>query len=126
MNAMNLAAAPARFTLKQLLVVDAVTCLVTGVVLTAASASLAALLGLPQSLLFHAGVALFPCAALMTAAARTLAKPLVWFVIFGNFAWAAASVVVAFALEPTAFGMVFVLAQAAVVAALGVMEWRAR
>ena len=126
MNAMNLAAAPARFNLKQLLVVDALTCLVTGILLVAAAAPLAGLLGLPQNLLFSAGVVLFPCAGLMVMAARSLSAPLVWLVILGNIGWAVASVVVAFAFEPTAFGLVFVLAQAAVVAALGVMEWRAR
>ena len=126
MNAMNLAAAPARFNLKQLLVVDALTCLVTGILLVAAAAPLAGLLGLPQNLLFYAGVVLFPCAGLMVMAARSLSAPLVWLVILGNIGWAVASVVVAFAFEPTAFGLVFVLAQAAVVAALGVMEWRAR
>ncbi len=125
MNAMNLAAAPARFNLKQLLVVDALTCLVTGLLLVAASAPLAGLLGLPQNLLFYAGVVLFPCAGLMVMAARKLSTPLVWLVIAGNVAWAAASVVVAFAFEPTALGLAFVLAQAAVVAALGILEWRA-
>jgi hypothetical protein len=125
MNTMPLAA-PSRFTLKSLLVIDALTCLVTGVLLVAASGALATLLGLPQDLLFYAGVALFPCAALMMLAARTRSTPLVQLVIFGNLAWAAASVWVAMAFEPTAPGMLFVLAQAVVVAALGVLEWRAR
>ena len=112
------------FGLRQLLVVDALTCLVTGALLTSAAGFLAGLLGLPEVLLSVAGLALFPCAALMFIAARALSKPLVWLVILGNFAWALASVVVAFALDPTAVGLVFTLAQAAVVALLGILEWR--
>ena len=123
---MNAAAIATRgFTLKQLLVVDAVTCLVTGLVFVLATTTLAGLLGYPATLLFYAGLVLFPCAGLMIVASRNLAKPLVWLVIIGNFAWAAASVVVAFALAPTAIGFVFTLAQAAVVALLGYLEMRA-
>jgi hypothetical protein len=118
---------PARgFTLKQLLMVDALTCLVTGLLLVAAAEPLAALLGLPRNLLFYAGVALFPCAVLMTAAARTGTRALAWLVIVGNFAWALASVGVALALSPTATGLAFILLQAAVVAILGWLEARAR
>ena len=124
MNTMTLES-PRRISLKQWLVVDALTCLVTGVVLVAATSTLATLLGLPGNLLFYAGVILFPCAALMALAARTLAKPLAWMVIAGNVGWALASVVVAFEFDTTSFGLAFVLAQAALVAALGWMEWRA-
>ena len=92
------------FKLKPLLVLDALTCLVTGLVLVSAAGALAGFSGLPQSLLFYAGVILFPCAALMLLAWRTLAKSLVWLVIIGNVGWAVASVVVAFAFEPTSLG----------------------
>lgn len=124
MNATALAARGS-LTLKQLLVVDALTCLVTGLAFVLASTPLAGLLGLPAPLLFYAGVVLFPCAGLMLMASRSLAKPLVWPVIIGNFAWAAASVVVALVLEPTTLGHVFTLAQAGVVALLGYLEARA-
>ena len=113
------------FGLKPLLVIDALTCLATGVLLVSATGFLASLLGLPDWLLRYAGIVLFPCAALMFVASRTLAAFLVWTVIVGNFAWAAASIVVAFVFEPTALGFAFVLAQAAVVALLGSLEWRA-
>ena len=125
MNTMTMNPATRGFSLKQLLGFDALTCLAFGALLIAMSAPLAALLGLPAALLFYAGVALLPCAAVMWLAARTLAKPLVWVVVIGNFAWAAASVVVAFALPTTSLGLAFVLAQAALVAILGVMEARA-
>lgn len=113
------------FTLRQLLVFDALTCMVMGLLLLATAKPLAGLLGLPQGLLFYAGLVLVPCAALMAAAARTLAPPLVWMVILGNFAWAVASLVVVFVFDLTAIGLSFTLAQAAVVAGLGVLEQRA-
>lgn len=123
---MNTAAIATRgFTLKQLLVADALTCLVTGLAFVLATAPLAALLGLPAALLFYAGLVLFPCAGLMLVASRNQAKPLIWLVVIGNFAWAAASVVLAFALEPTAIGFAFTLVQAAAVALLGYLEVRA-
>ena len=118
---------PARgFTLKSLLVVDALTCSVFGLLLVVAAAPLAALLGLPQSLLFYAGVVLFPCVALMALAAKTLAKPLVAMVIAGNAAWVVASVALLPMFEVTTLGIAFILAQAVVVSGLAVLEWRAR
>jgi hypothetical protein len=114
------------FTLKPLLVADALTCFVFGALLVAAAAPLATLLGLPESLLFYAGVVLFPSAALMALAAKTLAKPLVAVVIAGNAAWVVASVGVLMMLDVTALGLVFIVAQAVVVSILAVLEWRAQ
>jgi hypothetical protein len=112
-------------TLRQWLVVDTLTCLGFGTLLVAAAAPMAALLGLPQSLLFYAGVVLFPCAALMALAAQRLAKPLVWLVVVGNLAWIAASIAVAWMFALTGTGLVFVTLQAAAVAVLATVEWRA-
>jgi hypothetical protein len=121
------AQAPAtRFTLKQILNFDAATCIAFGLLLMIGAAPLSGFLGLPQSLLFYAGVVLFPSAALMLIAARKLSAPLVGVVIAGNAAWVVASVIVAFALEPTGFGVTFVLAQAAAVLVLLILEWKAR
>jgi hypothetical protein len=116
----------ARFTLRQILNLDAATCIAFGLLLVIGAAPLSGFLGLPQSLLFYAGVALFPSAALMLIAARKLSAPLVGVVIAGNAAWVVASVVVAFALEPTGLGVAFVLAQAAAVLVLMIVEWKAR
>jgi hypothetical protein len=120
-------AQPARgITLRQLLVVDALTCLIFGLLLIGAAERLAALVGLPQSLLFYAGIVLIPCAALMALAAKTLAKPLVVVVIAGNVAWVVASVAVVWMFEMSALGLAFAVAQAAAVLVLAVLEWRAR
>jgi hypothetical protein len=112
-------------TLMQLLWLDAFTCVLTGLVLVSAASPLAGMTDLPAGLLFHAGLLLFPCAALMVAAVRFMAKPLLWAIIAGNFAWAAASVYIAFAFDPALPGFVLVLVQAAIVAGLGLLELRA-
>jgi hypothetical protein len=114
-----------RVTLRQWLVVDTLTCLAFGALLVAAAAPLSALLGLPQSLLFYAGLVLFPCAALMALAAKTLARPLVLLVVAGNVAWIAASIAVTWMFELTAMGLAFVTIQAAAVGVLATVEWRA-
>jgi hypothetical protein len=116
----------ARITLRQVLNFDAATCIAFGLLLVIGTAPLSGLLGLPQALLFYSGLVLFPSAALMLIAARKLSAPLVGVVIAGNAAWVVASVIVAFALEPTGLGVAFVLAQAAAVLVLLVLEWKAR
>lgn len=125
MSTMSLSTPVRGPALKTLLGFDAGTCAGFGALLVAASGSLSGLLGLPAALLFYAGLALLPCAALMFVAMRTLNKALVWVVIVGNFAWVAASLAVAIALAPSALGMGFLLAQAAFVAVLGWLEMRA-
>jgi hypothetical protein len=62
----------------------------------------------------------------MLIAARKLSAPLVRVVIAGTAAWVVASVIVAFALEPTGLGVAFVLAQAAAVLVMLFLEWKAR
>jgi hypothetical protein len=114
-----------RVTLRQWLVVDTLTCVAFGTLLVGAAGPLSTQLGLPPSLLFYAGLVLFPCAALMALAARTLAKPLVWLVVAGNAAWIAASIAVTWMFAPTAMGLAFVTVQAAAVGVLATMEWRA-
>jgi hypothetical protein len=114
-----------RFTLKQVLGFDALSCLAFGVLLMVGANPLGGPLGLPQALLFYAGVLLMPCAALMWLAARTLAQPLVWSVILGNVAWVIASVFIAFSFEATTLGLMFIAAQAIFVDVLALLEWRA-
>src|SRR5262249_60388502 len=106
--------------------VDAITCLAFGALLVFAAAPLATLLGLPQALLFWAGVVLFPSAALMLLAASKPSTTLVRMVMLGNVAWVLASVMLVFALEPNALGVAFLLVQAAAVTVLLALEWRLR
>lgn len=112
-------------TLRQWLLADTLTCIAFGTLLVAGSAPLATPLALPPSLLFYAGVILFPCAALMALAAKTLAKPLSWLVVAGNLAWIGASIAVAWMFDLTGIGLAFLTAQAAAVGIIATGEWRA-
>ena len=107
--------------LRRTLALDAATCVAMGALLVALQAPLAGLLGLPAALLFYAGLALFPCAALMLVAHRS--RALAWLVVAGNAAWIAGSVFVLLLASPTAPGYAFVIAQALAVAVLAAFEY---
>ena len=87
---------------------------------------LSPLLGLPQPLLFWAGIALLPWVALLIGLARHDAAPrlLVVDVIALNALWVAASLglLASGFVAPTLLGMVFVVAQALAVAAFAVLQ----
>ncbi len=112
--------------LRRILAVDAVTCTAAGALMAFGAAILAPITGLPQPLLLWAGVILFPVAALMAFLSRRQTAPaaLVWLVILGNAGWVAASIAALLLTQPTALGTAFVVAQAAAVAVLTVLEWR--
>lgn len=112
--------------LATLLRADAAVCTVSGVALILAAAPVAALTGLPAGLVLGAGIALLPSALLMWLVARD-AVPVragTRVVVAGNAAWVAASLALLASglVSPTAFGTVFVLVQAAVGGAFGVLE----
>ena len=112
--------------LRRLLYVDAATCAATGLLLAAAAPALATPLGLPVPLLREAGIVLLPFAALLVWLARQPRPPrgAVWGVVAANALWVVASVALlpSGLVAPTALGEAFVLAQAAVVAALAGLE----
>ena len=110
---------------RRVLTIDALTCFATGVMLAALPTPLANLFGLAPELLFYAGLALFPCAALMiwVALRAELIRPLANVIIAGNVAWAAGSALVLAITSPTTLGYAFVIAQAVVVIALADFEW---
>jgi hypothetical protein len=120
MNAFTLPLGGAGF-LRRTLAVDAATCAAMGALLAGFQAPLAGLLGLPAGLLFYAGIALFPCAALMLAAMKS--RTLAWLVVAGNAAWIVGSVAVLLLASPTALGYAFVIAQAVAVAVLAELEY---
>jgi Na+/melibiose symporter-like transporter len=113
--------------LRLFLNLDALTCLACGVLFVAAAGFLAPLLGLSESLLRLAGAALFPTAALMLyAAARASHRVgLVRLIVAGNIAWVAGSILVLVFTNPTTLGVIFVLAQASVVALFAWLEGQA-
>ena len=112
--------------LSRVLLADAATCLVFGLLLLVDGNALSGPLGLPVGLLHGAGTLLLPCAALLVwLGLRPAPRPwMVWGVIALNAVWVADSVLL---LElgfvtPTMLGTVFVLAQAAAVAVLAFLE----
>ncbi|BDW97056.1 hypothetical protein MACH10_27410 [Thalassospira tepidiphila] len=113
--------------LKTVLIVDALTCLGFGILLTTGAEFLAGWLGLPVALLFYAGLILFPCAALMIITGRQKLPNagLVWLIIVGNFGWAVASIgiLVLPSIAPAMLGYAFVIAQAIAVCGLAVFEY---
>jgi hypothetical protein len=127
MSTMSLPALSSR--LSRILMFDAATCAVMGVALLMASEPLGRILALPADLLFHAGFALMPIAAFVAwiSMRRPVFPAGTWAVIVGNIGWVIASVAVLLLpfIAPNLLGAVFVLAQAAAVAILAAMEWRA-
>jgi hypothetical protein len=113
-------------TIQKIMGLDGLTCLGAGVLMAAAGAPIAALTELPQLLLFWAGLALLPVAVLFFVMSRMapLPKPLLWIAVLGNLAWLVASIGVLAMVPANALGAAFVLAQAAVVAVLTVLEAR--
>lgn len=113
--------------LRQSLLADALASGGSGALLAVGHAPLAAWLGLPASLLLGAG--LFTLAyGLFVAVLGTrvrLPRPLVVLVVVGNLAWAAGSVALLFddRLSPTGWGQAYVIAQAAIVAALAELQF---
>jgi hypothetical protein len=105
--------------LRYALIGDAVASGATGLLLTAGAGLLSGLLGLPQDLLFHAGLFLLPYAAAVAfigtreAARRTA----VWGVILLNGLWVIKSIALLLTgwVSPTTLGTAFVVAQAVVV-----------
>ncbi|PSK93611.1 hypothetical protein CLV63_11618 [Murinocardiopsis flavida] len=122
-SAARTADAPLRLVLR----VDAAACLASGVLLAAGGALLSPVLGLPTALLWPAGAFLLVFGALLwfTAGRATLSAAAVRAIVAVNAAWVLASaalVVPAGLFAPTAWGISFVLVQAAAVAALAVEE----
>jgi len=114
--------------LRRVLLVDAMTCVASGLLMVMGASGLAPVLSLPEVLLRGAGVALFPIAAFIAgvglrAVRSTFAVSLV---VLGNLAWAAGAlwVVDGGLWSPSTAGVVFALAQAACVLVLSALETR--
>ena len=111
--------------LKLVLTADSLSCLGMGAALVTAAAPLSDLFGLAEGLLFGAGLALLPIGLfiLAVAARKNMAPPFVHAIVAGNVLWVAASAVLAAnAAGATMLGTTFVLAQAAAVAVLTLLE----
>jgi hypothetical protein len=106
--------------LRGVLLVDAVATAATGVLLTLGASFLDDLLGLPSRFLVTVGVPLIPYAAFVAwlGTRHTTSPAVIRFIVWSNVAWVAGSVALLASrvFEPTALGVVFVVAQAIAVA----------
>ncbi|MBO0763581.1 MAG: hypothetical protein J2P50_03165 [Hyphomicrobiaceae bacterium] len=113
--------------LRRALLLDATASGATGLLLIAGAGLLEGLLGLPAAILRGAGLLLLPYVACVafTGTRAALAPPAVRAIIAANLLWAAASVALLASgwVAPTALGYAFVIAQAAVVALLGELQY---
>lgn len=116
-----------RTSLQSTLALDAVTCGAMGILLVSASELISGITLVPASLLLWAGLLLLPIACFMALFTRTPVVP-VWavqIIVLGNVLWVLGSVALpVLGLIPlNAFGWIFILAQAAVVAIFAGLEW---
>lgn len=113
-------------SVRRILIIDAITCAACGALMAFAADPLAALTQLPEPLLAIAGVALFPVAALFgwMALSRTFRRSLLLIAVLGNAGWVAGCLATLSVTSPSALGQAFVLAQAAAVGVLAVLEAR--
>lgn len=113
-------------SLRSILLIDAATCAVTGVLLTAGSGVAGQIMQLPAALLFYAGLSLFPVAVFMTIVAlRNPVQPTgAWLIISGNVLWVVASfgLLVSGWVAPNYLGAGFIIVQALVVAVFARLE----
>ncbi len=112
--------------LRRVLYLDAATSGAAAVLCIAGSPLLAPLTGLPQPLLFWAGVVLVPFVAVLLALARRATAPRLMLVdvVALNALWVAASfgLLVGGLVEPNMFGTLFVVAQALAVALFAALQ----
>jgi hypothetical protein len=113
--------------LRSVLLVDAATCVASGVLMTLGSGPIASVTAIPPALLLYAGLSLFPIAAFMavTATRPVIPRLAVWLIIDGNVLWVAGSLwlMVGSTIAPTALGHAFIGAQALAVAVLAALEY---
>ena len=113
--------------LRQVLFVDAAVSGAAGILMAAGAPFLSPLLGLPENLLFWAGLALFPFVALLIAVARRgkASRLILIDIVAINALWVAASfgLLISGAVQPTMLGYAFVIAQALTVALLAELQF---
>lgn len=113
--------------LRRALYADAAISGATGLLMMLGAGLLQDILGVPDSLLYYAGLSLLPFAALLVylATRESLARPVIWAVIVYNALWAIDSILLLFTgwVAPTALGYAFISAQAVVVAIFAELQY---
>lgn len=112
--------------LRRVLVLDAATSGIAGIAMIAGAGFIAGLTGLPQQLLFWAGVVLVPWTAALAffASRETMPRLALVDIAAINVLWVAASIALLLTgwIAPNGFGILFVLAQAAAVAVYAMLQ----
>ena len=115
--------------LRYVLLADAASCLTTGAVQVAFTVALEHVLQLPAALLGGTGwfLLIYGAAVAWFAVHEHVPRALVWALVAGNLGWAAASLALLASgwVAPTAWGIAWVLAQAATVTVLAELQWTA-
>src|SRR4029453_1330819 len=113
--------------LRRVLLIDASSCIASGLLSVFGSRALGRALGLPDDLLLYAGLSLFPFAAFLIylAVSKAFSRATVWAAILLNALWVLDSFLLLLTgwVTPTEFGYVFVVAQALGVAMLATLEY---
>lgn len=115
-------------TLRNVLIADAASCAAMGMLALMAKDMIAAICGLPPSLVTAVGFILLPSAAFILMVALRASAP-VWMmqlIIWLNTAWIIASLLAVITLQPTPIGIALIMAQATIVAMLTLLEMRHR
>lgn len=113
--------------LRRVLLADAATGIVTGLLMLFGAGFLESLLGLPATLLREAGIILLPLAVFVgyVGLRKELSRRLVWIVIAFNVLWVIDSVVLLMSgwVSPTLLGQAFIVMQAVAVAVFAELEY---
>ena len=113
--------------LRRALILDALASGGTGVLSAVGARILASVGDLPEPLLLYSGLSLLPFAAIVGLVARRDSIPaaIVWAIIAYNALWSLDSIVLLASgwIAPNAFGLVFVIGQALVVAVLAECQY---
>jgi hypothetical protein len=113
--------------LRNVLRVDALSCIACGALQVAFPAAMARLLNLPEALVAYTGEFLLVYAAVVAfvSTRRPITRAVVWVLVAGNLGWAALCVLLLASgrVQPTALGMAYVVVQAVTVAVLAELQF---
>ena len=113
--------------LRNVLRVDALSCIACGVLQVTFPAAMARLLNLPEGLIAYTGEFLLAYAAVVffVSTRKPLPRPVVWTLVAGNLGWAVACVLLLLSslVSPSALGVAYVLVQAVTVAVLAELQY---
>ncbi|MFC5521382.1 hypothetical protein [Polaromonas jejuensis] len=113
--------------LRNVLRVDALSCVACGLLQVALTGTMARLLGLPETLLAYTGefLLMYAAAVAFISTRKPVPRSLVWALVAGNLAWAAGCVLllVSGRVSPSMLGLAYVVVQALTVAVLAELQF---